>query len=161
LAKTLVVGLTIAAVFVVAEIKSSRGERDEEARAIAALRAVVTAQRAYAAFNGAYATSLKTLAAACPGEQHGFISPDFSDDPTGIGSYEIWLRADADAPTEQADCQGNTTAPGYYATAVPLQPTRAATRALGVDQNGVIWYDVTGAAPKPPFSETTTLKPFR
>jgi len=29
---------------------------------------------------------------------------------------------------------------------------------FAVDQNDVIWYDATGAAPEPPFSETSALK---
>ena len=46
----------------------------------------------------------------------------------------------------------------YYATAVPRQRTGTAIRAFAVDQNDVIWYDATGAAPKPPFTETLALK---
>jgi hypothetical protein len=145
-------------VFVIAEIKVHRGEPAEEARAIGALRAVAGAQRGYAASNGGYATSLKTLAAPCSGGQPGFISPDLSTDPTITRSYEIRLQADVHAPTGQVDCHGNPTALAYYAIAVPLQRTGTAMRAFAVDQNDIIWYDATGAAPKPPFSETAALK---
>jgi hypothetical protein len=158
MAKIQVLGLTIAAVFVIAEIKVGRGEPAEGALAIGALRAVASAQRAYAALNGGYATSLKMLAAPCSGGQQGFISPNLSSDPTVTRGYEIRLQADAHALTGRVDCHGNPTARAYYATAVPLQRTRTTIRAFAVDQNGVLWYDATGAAPKPPFSETAALK---
>jgi hypothetical protein len=35
---------------------------------------------------------------------------------------------------------------------------QGATNAFAVDQNQVIWYDVTGVAPTPPFHETRTLR---
>lgn len=159
MAKALIVGLTIAVVFVVAEIKVQRGEPSEEARAIGALRAVATAQRAYAAANGGYATSLNTLAAPCSGQRYGFIAPNLSSDPTALGRYEIRIHADTHTRSGRADCHGNSTARAYYATAVVLEPGGAAMRAFAVDQNDVIWYDAAGgAAPTPPFSESATVK---
>lgn len=158
MAKIATIGLTIGAVFVVAEVKVSRGERGKEARAIGALRAVSAAQRAYTALNRGYATSLNTLAAPCSAGQPGFISPDLSTDPTVTDSYEIRLHADAHAQTGPLDCHGNRTARTFYATAAPLQSSRTAMRAFAVDQNDVVWYDATGAPPKPPFSETAALK---
>ena len=157
MAKTLVVGLTMVAVFAITEIKVYR-EPSQESRAITALRAVASSQRAYAVVNGGYAMSLKALAGTCAGRH---ISPDLSSDPAVTRGYEIRLQAVADAPTGHVDCHGNPTARAYYATAVPLQRTGTAVRAFAVDQNNVIWYDATGSAPKPPFSETDTLKRLR
>ena len=159
MAKMFVVGLTFAAVFAIAEIKVHR-EPGEEARPISVLRAVASAQHAYAALNGGYATSLKTLAAPCSAGQHGFISPDLSSDPTVIRGYEIRLQADASDLTGRVDCHGNPTARSYYVTAVPLERAETAMRAFAVDQNNVIWYGhaATGTTPKPPFSETAGLK---
>jgi hypothetical protein len=159
--KMAVVGLTIGAVFLISEIKVSRSEVAEEARAISALRAVASSQRWFATTNGGYAMSLKTLASPCAGGQQPFISPDFSSDPTVEGHYEIRLQVDARDPTGHVDCHGNTTARAYHATALPLRHTGTAMRAFAVDQNGAIWYDATGEAPKPPFSETTALKRLR
>ncbi len=156
--KILVVALTMATVFAFAEIKVAR-EPGDDMRAIGALRAVVRAQRAYAALNGGYATSLNTLAAPCSG-QHGFIARNLSGDPSIVRNYEIRLQADAHDPA-QVDCHGNPTARAYYATAVSLHRTGTTMRAFAVDQNNVIWYDATGSAPKPPFSETAVLKPLR
>jgi hypothetical protein len=156
-AKALVVGLTMVAVFAITEIKVYR-EPSQESRAITALRAVASSQRAYAMVNGGYAISLKALAGICAGRH---ISPDLSSDPAVKRGYEIRLQAVADAPTGHVDCHGNPTARAYYATALPLQRTGTALRAFAVDQNNVIWYEATGSAPKPPFSETDTLKQLR
>ena len=154
--KILAVALTMATVFLVAEIKVGR-EPAEDARAIRALRAIATAQRAYAELNGGYATSLSTLAGPCSG-QH--LTPNLSSDPGMVRSYEVRLQADGHDPT-RVDCHGNPTARAYYATAVSLHRTGIPMRAFAVDQTNVIWYDATGAAPKPPFSETSVLKPLR
>lgn len=90
-----------------------------------------------------------------------FISPDVSTDPSVKGSYEIRLQGDAHSPAAGVDCHGNPTARAYYAIAIPMKGSGTAMRAFAVDQNDVIWYDVTGAAPKPPFSETAALKRLR
>ena len=156
IAKMLVVGSAIVAVFVIANNKVYRSEPTEEASAISALHAVATAQRAYAELNGGYATSLKTLAAKCSGRGYGFISPNLSSDPTVTSRYEIRLHADEDSG--HVDCHGNATARAFYAIAVPLQRTGTARRAFAVDQNNVIWYDSSGAAPKPPFSDSSAYK---
>jgi hypothetical protein len=158
--KILVVGLTMVAVFALMEIKVYR-EPSQESFAISALRAVASSQRAYAVVNGGYAMSLKMLAARCPGRQQPFISPDLAGDPAVRRGYEIRLQAAADAPTGHVDCHGNPTTGAYYATAVPRQRTRTAVRAFAVDQSNVIWYDETGSAPIPPFSETGALKRLR
>jgi hypothetical protein len=155
MAKLTVAGLTIAAVFFIAEIRVQRGEPPSgEAWAISTLRAIASAQRGYATVHGGYATSLKTLATPCAEGQQGFISPDFSSDPTVKGIYEIRLHADVDGPALRVDCHGNPTARAYYATAVPFKRTGTAMRALAVDQDAAIWFSATGEAPKPPFSET-------
>jgi hypothetical protein len=161
MAKILAVGLTIAAVLFVAEIKVHRSEPAPEASAVSALRAVASSQRAYATWNGGYARSLKALGASCAGQQQPFISPDLSTDPSVKGSYEIRLQADAHAPAAGVDCHGNPTARAYFAIAIPMKGSGTAMRAFAVDQNDVIWYDETGAAPKPPFSETAALKRLR
>jgi hypothetical protein len=48
----------------------------------------------------------------------------------------------------------------YEATfcAVSIHRHASAMRAFAVDQNGVMWFDLTGAAPKPPFHETATVR---
>src|SRR5690349_19785 len=108
------------AVFAITEIKVYR-EPSQESRAITALRAIASSQRAYAVMNGGYAMSLKALAATCAGGRH--ISPDLSSDPAVTSGYEIRLHVTADAPTGHADCHGNPTGRAYYATAVPLRRT--------------------------------------
>ena len=66
MAKILVIGLTMVAVFAIMEGMVYR-EPSRESRAVSALRAVASSQRAYAVVNGGYATTLKSLAATCAG----------------------------------------------------------------------------------------------
>jgi hypothetical protein len=160
MAKMYVAGLTVAAVFVLADRRVDHGEPAGEAGAISALRLVASVQSRYAELNGGYATSLKALATPCTAEQP-MMSPNFSSDPAIIGKYEIRLTPDAPNTTGQVDCHGDLTARGYYATAVPRPRIGTGLRTFAIDQNNVIWYDVTGAALKPPFSETDTRKPLR
>jgi hypothetical protein len=159
--KTLIIGLTVATVFVIAQANVQRSDQPREARAIGALRGVATAQLSYAATNGGYARSLRTLAIPCSGENRGFLSPDLETDPTISSGYEIRLQPARPAPDGRLDCHGQPTADAYYATAVPVRSTERALRAFAVDQNAVIWYDETGIAPTPPFHETTTVKRLR
>jgi len=149
-------GLTMAAVFAVAQ-PVRRSDSMTEASAIGALRAVTSAQQTYASVHGGYAQSLSILATPCRGASTGFVSPDVGSDPAFRGGYEVRLHAGprADGPL---DCNGKATAAAFYATAVPVQHEPGATRAFAVDQNAVIWYDLTGAAPTPPFHETATVR---
>jgi hypothetical protein len=156
--KTLAVGLTCGIVFAFAQINVSRSERPREAHAIGALRAIVSAQVSYAAVNGGFALSLRTLSTACSRGPHGFVSPDLGRDPTVFDDYEVRLQPGRRAASGRLDCDGNATATGYYATAVPLRRDQSASRAFAVDEIGVIWYDGTGVAPTPPFHQTSTVR---
>jgi len=160
MAKTIAAGFTVAAVLALAQIRVDRSESGAEASAIGALRAIASAQSAYAAVNGGYARSLKTLSEGCPGTATGFVSPDIASDPTVRNGYEIRLEAAPPATGSRFDCRGRPTASGYYVTAVPA-PRTAERRAFAVDQNQAIWFSGSGAAPAPPFHETATIKPLR
>jgi hypothetical protein len=157
MAKTMAVGLTVAAVFAVAHIEVNRGERGAQASAIGALRAISSGQSTYAAVNGGYARSLTTLGRGCPTAASGFISPDLGNDPTVRSGYEFRLYP-APPTAPHVDCHGQPTAGAYYVTAVPVERSGGGGYAFAVDQNQVIWYDVTGIAPMPPFHETRTLR---
>jgi hypothetical protein len=158
--KPVIAGLTAGTIFAFAQVDVRRSDSVTEAGAIGALRAVSSAQQMYAAAHGGYAQSLTILAAPCRGASEGFVSRDLERDPAIIGGYQVRLHADAHADG-RLDCNGKPTAAAYYATAVPVQHQRQATRAFAVDQNAVIWYDLTGAAPKPPFHETATISQLR
>jgi hypothetical protein len=160
MARTAIIGVTIATVLAIAQVRVRRSDYASEASAIGALRAVVTAQLAYAAVNGGYATSLEALAGSCEPGQQGFISPALQADSRVSSAYAIRLQPGTRTP-EHVDCLGNPTAAAYYASAVPVQQGAPATRAFAVDQNAVIWFDTGGTAPTVPFRETATAKPLR
>ena len=161
MAKTIAAGFTVAAVLALAQVRVERSESGAQASAIGTLRAISSAQSAYAAVNGGYARSLETLSEACSGASPGFISPDLDKDPTVKAGYEIRLQVASPVASARLDCHGQPTASAYYATAVPVRPGAAETRAFAVDQNQVIWYSDSGVAPTPPFHETTTARPLR
>ena len=68
-----------------------------ETSAIGSMRAINSAEAAYSvASSGGYAVSLVTLAAPCPGNTLGFISPDLAISPTIKSGYEsFWVTATA------------------------------------------------------------------
>jgi hypothetical protein len=142
---------------VIAQPNVQRSEPSYEAQAISALRAIASAQAAYAAANGGYATSLKALAAACSHDSLGFVSPDLAHDPAIKGRYEISVQPvrGAEGPV---DCNGVMTSAAYYASA---RPVGTPLRAFATDQSGIMWYDTTGVPPKPPFTESNSTKPLR
>jgi len=161
MARTIAAGFTVVAVLALAQVRVDRSESGAQASAIGTLRAISSAQSAYAVVNGGYARSLETLSEACRAGSSAFLSPDISTDPTVKHGYEIRLDPAPPAAASRPDCHGQPTAPAYYATAVPVQRSTAATRAFAVDQNQVIWYSDTGVAPTPPFHETSTVRPVR
>jgi len=150
--------VTLLTIFAFTGINVRRSEPNPEARAISALRAVSSAQQVYARTSGGYAQSLRALATACPGFSHGFVSPDVGNDPVIVSGYEIRLHATPQGADGRLDCHGTPSAKAYYATAVPVQPTHVAMRAFAVDQNGAIWYDMTGTAPMLPFHSSATVR---
>jgi len=119
-----------------------------EASAIASLRALNSAETAYAtvAGRGGYATLLSVLAAPCPGSQVPFISPDLGTDPSNKSGYTVSLLIAAGSTPGFADCNGATTATAYYSTAVPQYSTTG-RRAFASNGNGSIFYDGSGVPP--------------
>lgn len=160
MAKTIVAGLTVAAVFAIAQIDLKRSESGAEASAIGSLRAISSAQATHAAAYGGYARSLRALSTPCPGVSIGYLSPDIGSDPAIKSGYEIRLHSAA-LSADRRDCHGEPTASGYHATAVPVQRGGGAARAFAVDQNEIIWLDDSGVAPTPPFRETRTVRPLQ
>ena len=160
MAKTIVAGLTMAAVFAIAQVDMKRSESGAEASAIGSLRAIASAQASHAAAYGGYSRSLRALGTPCPGVSTGFLSPDIGSDPTIKSGYEIRLHP-ATASAHRRDCHGEPMANGYHATAVPVQRSGGAVHAFAVDENQVIWFDDTGVAPTPPFRATSSVRPLQ
>jgi hypothetical protein len=154
-------GVALAIVFAGAQINIQRSESGAEASAIGSLRAVSSAQQAYAETNGGYAPSLSMLVRGCAGSPHGFVSPHLGADPAIVSGYAVRLHTAPPAADGALDCHGARTAATYYATAEPVQRGGGSTRAFTVDQNAAIWFDVTGVAPTPPFRETASVRRLR
>jgi prepilin-type N-terminal cleavage/methylation domain-containing protein len=125
-----------------------------EASAIGSLKAMNSAQAAYSSSCGGnyYATLIGTLIA---GE---FVSPDVALLPKS--GFTVTLGPGATSSPGAADCSGNATETGYYATAVPVGP-EAGRRGFATNQAGIVWEDRTGAAPTEPFAETPTVGPIQ
>ncbi len=119
-----------------------------ETATLGSMRAVNTAQAAYAAAaaQGAYATSFGVLIQSCPSSTQGFISPDLAADPGHKSGYLIELGPGTlgSGPT---DCNGTATSLGYYLTAVPITINLTGNRGFASTSPGVVFFTVTGLAP--------------
>lgn len=122
-----------------------------EASAIGSLRAIASAEAAYAsaAGGGGYAIALATLATACPGASIGFISPDLSTDPSLKSGYTVTLGdSTVGTPTNVVDdCNGTKSRSGFYAKAVPLTIGTTGMRGFATSATGTISFTKNGAAP--------------
>jgi type IV pilus assembly protein PilA len=119
-----------------------------EAAAIGSVRAINTAESAYAASaaQGSYATLLSVLVLPCPGGSTGFISPDLAADPSQKSGYVIELGPGTAVPGLN-DCNGTGTHLGYYLTAVPTTIGMTGHRGFASSSRGVIFFDKTGVPP--------------
>ena len=119
-----------------------------EASAIGSLRAINTAQSAYAASaaSGGFASQLSVLAQACPGSSQAFVAADLMQDPSTKHGYAITLSPGAAGQGPQ-DCNGVVSYQGYYVTAVPVALGRTGQRAYATSPRAVIFFDSGGVAP--------------
>ena len=120
-----------------------------EGSAVAALRAINSAQMAYHASggNGGYATLLASLAAPCPNSNAAFISADLASDPSTKSGYRVVLQGAAGAVPGPADCNGSGTSNGFYAAATPVAPGISGHRGFATTAAGAIYFDPTGVPP--------------
>jgi prepilin-type N-terminal cleavage/methylation domain-containing protein len=121
-----------------------------EASAIGALRAISSAESAYASggANGGFAATLNRLAQSCPGSTNGFISPDLSTDPSTKSGYQIALQAATGSVPGPLDCNGvASVAGGYYATALPTQAGLTGNRGFATYTVGTVFFTPNGVAP--------------
>jgi type IV pilus assembly protein PilA len=131
-----------------------------EASAIGSMRALVSAQHDYFAFNGGYAVDLATLAASCPGSPVAFISPDLDANGVLKNGYEFAL-ADGDGAVDgPSDCLATTTRTSFYGTAEPSMVGLTGQRAFAVNVVSSIWQDTTGTPPAEPFTAGPTVWPL-
>jgi prepilin-type N-terminal cleavage/methylation domain-containing protein len=125
-----------------------------EAAAIATLRAISTAQHAYAEECNGYAPVLTELRAA-----GNFLSPDMTGSAVVTKSgYRVTVTAGAGSQLLTAQAAGCTASgTSYLATAVPLSVGSTGTRAFATDEKATIWQDATGTPPPQPFTAAGTI----
>jgi type IV pilus assembly protein PilA len=127
-----------------------------EASAIGSLRAVNSAESAYAAScgGGGFAVLFVDLAKVPANSTAAFISPDISIDPTQKSGYVISLALDATAgvnPTvtpaaNTCNTSSMDAASGYWSDAVPVTLGQTGQRSFATDKRGTIYFDPTGTA---------------
>ena len=133
----------------------------DEASAIASLRAINSAQSSYvgSAGQGGYATSLATLALACPNSSQGFLGADLSTDPANKSGYRVSLQAAAGSVPGINDCNGVPTRTGYYSTAVPLSGGVTGRSAYASGSMSVVFFDASGVPPTEAAIANRTAQP--
>jgi prepilin-type N-terminal cleavage/methylation domain-containing protein len=136
-----------------------------EAAAIAAVRAITSAETAYASTcgGGGFAQSNADLFKAPPGAQP-FISPDLAvADVTAKSGYTVVVSdngsADnADVLPAAATCNASAAASRtmYHVAADPVTRGQTGTRSFGSDQRGTVYFRYTAAVQNPIPANLTT-----
>ena len=113
-----------------------------EASAIASLRAIDSAQRAFSVScgQGYYADSLASLAAPPTGGGQGYISDDLALDPALKSGYSVTITP-GDPMNPPGICSGATVVDAYGATADPQIEGSTGIRYFFTN-GGTIWQDV-------------------
>jgi len=124
-----------------------------EVSALASLKTVVNAQKAYAAScgSGAYAATFVVLGTP-PGSAAAFISADFglSLAPVRHG-FNFTLGAGAGSAAGLADCNGLPTITQFYSSAAP-QSLSSGTRSFATNgRNAGVWQIMGLTPPSEPF----------
>lgn len=151
--------IVIIAAFATPRLLRARTAANETA-AIAALRAVATAEDLYAKAcgQGGFSSSLQTLGITPPGTQAPFLSPDLTTSATPQkDGYTFALAAGNNAAAGPDDCNGTPTVSTFYATAVPMNVGTTGTRSFAVNPGHTIWQENGGAAPSEPFHAPATI----
>ena len=119
-----------------------------EASAIGSLRAISSAEAAYAGASGSgYASMLATLVTPCPGSDTTFLSADLAHDPTTKSGYRVMLAEGAGAVAREQDCNGTPTSSAFYASAAPVSVRVTGNRAFATTSSGTLYAAPDGVAP--------------
>jgi prepilin-type N-terminal cleavage/methylation domain-containing protein len=94
----------------------------DEASAIGSLRAINSAQHAYAssAARGGYATSLTILGSSCGATGDGFVSPDLGAAVGGVKSGYVIAIDGTVGNAGPIDCNSTASRTAYLVTATPV-----------------------------------------
>lgn len=119
-----------------------------EASAIGSLRAINSAQAAFASScgNGFYAPTLASLAMPTAGGQVGFISSDLALDPSVKSGYTINLSAGDGVPDAPVACNGVPVVASYFASAAPVTVGSTGTRFFATNQEGTVFHSTSDIA---------------
>ena len=115
-----------------------------ESSAIASLRAISSAQSAFAAScgSGFYAPTLSVLGTPpTDGAGPGFIGTELNTDPSHKSAYTMAMTSGSPATGAPASCNGavaGTVVETYFASAVP---EHVGFRFFGTNQGGIIYED--------------------
>lgn len=136
-----------------------------EAAAIASVRAIISAETAYAATcgGGGFAQSNADLAKAPPGGQP-YISPDLAvADVTSKSGYTTIVsdnnaadNADVLPAAKTCNASAATSRTMYHVGADPVTRGETGTRSFGSDQRGTVYYRYTAAVQNPIPAALTT-----
>jgi hypothetical protein len=153
------IGALSAATLVALAVSSTRlseAERGNESSAIGVLRAVNSAQAAFASSCGGrgYVTDLADLVKTPRGSSQGFISPDLRHNGIVKSGYAITIVRDAAPGVTQLSALGcielsSPLVSSYFASAVPLKPGETGTRFFATDASGTIYQSTAGPIPNP------------
>jgi type IV pilus assembly protein PilA len=136
-----------------------------EASAIGSLRAINSAESAYASGCGSngYAQSLADLAKPPSGSASPFISPDLAIDGTVKNGYVVNVDKDPAATTitvasRTCNSAANDAVSGYFAESHPVAVGSTGQRAFATDRRATIYYDTSGATLTAALAGATALQ---
>jgi type IV pilus assembly protein PilA len=134
-----------------------------EASAIGSIRAINSAQAAYAASCGGngYAQDLGDLATAPESGGDAFISPDLNANAVEKSGYAFGLEEGNNSQavlTDDATCNGTNSFSTYHATGTPVSVGSTGNRAFASNNSGTIYQNFTGDAIATDMADTTILQ---
>src|SRR6185436_2369718 len=136
--------------FIASNSRVSRSDRGNEASAIGSLRAINSAQSAFASgcAAGGYVTDLADLNKKPVGSSQGFISPYLGHNGVAKSGYIVSVARDAASgvTVSSAACVDLTSrlVSSYFASAVPVKPGETGTLFFATDARGTIYRSTTG-----------------
>jgi hypothetical protein len=155
-------------VFIASNSRVSRADRSNEASAIGSLRAINSAQAAFASScaAGGYVTDLADLNKKPGGSRQGFISPDLNHNDVVKSGYIVRVARDAASSVTEvssAACVELTSrlVSSYFASAVPVKPGETGTLFFATDTRGTIYRSRMGPIPNPIPADAEPLQPAR
>lgn len=123
-----------------------------ESSAISSMRAINSAQSAYASTcaQSGYAVTIDDLAKAPAGSSVAFISPDLSTNNVLKSGYLVNLAAGSSSSVvtvsaNTCNLAANSAVSSYFAEAHPTAPGVSGVRSFGTDQRATIFQDPAGA----------------